>query len=50
MDTSEYIDIVNDNNKVIGVATLEEMYVKKYNHRIVHIFVLHPEEKKIYFS
>src|SRR3989344_3867087 len=46
----EYIDIVNDNNEVIGSATQEEIYNKKLNHRIVHIFVIHPISNKIYFQ
>jgi len=36
----EYLDIINDNDKVIGQATREEIYQKKLMHRIVHLIIL----------
>ena len=33
------MDVVNDNDKVIGTAPREEIYAKKLPHRIVHVLV-----------
>ncbi len=46
----EYLDIVNDDNETIGTVAQEEVYRKKLNHRIVHVFVIHPTSNKIYFQ
>ncbi len=46
----EYMDIVDDDNKVIGKTTQEEIYAKKLNHRIVHIFVINPKTNQVYFQ
>ena len=35
----EYLDIVNDNDQVIGNAPRPEIYEKKLTHRIVHVIV-----------
>ena len=46
----EFMDLVNDSNEVIGVATQKEVYDNKLNHRIVHVFVINPETNEIYFQ
>jgi 8-oxo-dGTP pyrophosphatase MutT (NUDIX family) len=46
----EYLDIVNDDNKVIGNTSKNEVYEKKLNHRIVHILVINPKTKEIYWQ
>ena len=33
------LDIVNDDDQIIGQATLPEVYSQKLNHRIVHVLV-----------
>ena len=35
----EYMDIVDGNDQVIGSAPIDEIYEKKYLHRIAHIFI-----------
>lgn len=35
----EYIDIVDDNDRMIGSASKEEIYEKMYIHRIVHVLI-----------
>ena len=47
---SETMDVVDENNRVISQAPQEEIYAKKLNHRIVHIFVIHPSKKEVYFQ
>ncbi|RMD58567.1 NUDIX domain-containing protein [Candidatus Woesearchaeota archaeon] len=37
--TAEIIDIVDDENKVIGKASAEEVYKERLNHRTVHVLV-----------
>ena len=44
----EYLDIVDEYNRVIGKAPRGEIYEKKLTHRIVHIFVIHPKENKVF--
>ena len=46
----EYLDIVNEDNKVIGNTSKDEIYEKKLNHRIVHIIVINPKTKEIYWQ
>ena len=46
----EHMDIVNDKNEVTGKTTQEEIYAKKLSHRIVHVFVIHPKTKQVYFQ
>ena len=46
----EFIDIVNNQNQVIGKTTQKDIYEKKHNHRIVHIFVINPKTKEVYFQ
>ena len=46
----EYMDVVNEDNEVVGKTTQEEVYAKKLSHRIVHVFVIHPKENKVYFQ
>lgn len=46
----EILDIVTIHDEVIGSAPKEEIYVQKLCHRIVHIFVIHPETSDIYLQ
>jgi len=46
----EILDIVDASDKVIGSAESKEVYDKKLPHRIVHVFVVHPKTKAIYFQ
>lgn len=41
------MDIVNDQNKVIGVISKRLIYKKNHNHRIVHVLVVDPKTGKI---
>lgn len=47
---TEQMDVVSDDNHIIGQATQEEIYAKKLNHRIVHVFVVNPETRQVYFQ
>ena len=35
----EYLDIVDENDNVIGQATHDDIYKNKHNHRIVHVMI-----------
>ncbi len=48
--TVEILDIVDQNNVVLGSTTKDEIYDKKILHRIVHILVLHPDKPAIYLQ
>ena len=37
---SEYLDIVDDNNQVVGRESYRKIYEYKLSHRIVHVFVV----------
>jgi isopentenyldiphosphate isomerase len=39
MAVQEVLDVVDENNKVVGSAPYEEVYDKRLNHRIVHVLV-----------
>lgn len=47
---TEYMDVVDDNDNVTGKTTQEEVYEKKLTHRIVHVLVINPKTKEIYFQ
>ncbi len=47
---AEYMNIVDDQDRVIGQTAQEEIYAKKLNHRIVHVFVINPKTNQIYFQ
>ena len=47
---AECLDIVDDQNNVIGQTTQEEIYSKKFNHRIVHVFVINPKTNQVYLQ
>lgn len=47
---TEVFDIVDKNDKVIGKTDMLELYEKKHLHRIVHVFVVHPKTKAVYFQ
>lgn len=47
---TEYLDILDDDGVVIGQASQEEVYDRKLNHRIVHVFVLHPETGAVFLQ
>ena len=46
----EILDVINAKNVVIAQVTQEEVYNRKLNHRIVHIFVIHPSEDRVYLQ
>src|SRR3989338_11211782 len=46
----EFMDIVNNEDKVIGKTTQKEIYDKKLTHRIVHVFLIDPKTKKVYLQ
>jgi len=48
--SEEPMDIVDDNDQVIGQTTQGEIYSQKLTHRIVHIFVINPETNEVYFQ
>ena len=39
----EFLDIVDDDDEVIGSASISDIYEKHFTHRIVHIFVFNGE-------
>jgi isopentenyl-diphosphate delta-isomerase type 1 len=41
----EFLDIVNENDEVIGNASKNEIYEKKLLHRIVHVFVFNDKDQ-----
>jgi len=43
----EYLDIVNNNDEVIGQCTVSESYDKLLPHRISHIFIFNNEGKML---
>ncbi|MCA9495365.1 MAG: NUDIX domain-containing protein [Nanoarchaeota archaeon] len=45
MESIEYIDIVNDGDEVIGLASKEDIYKKRLLHRIVHIMILNDKNE-----
>ena len=47
---AEYMDIVNDEDEVVGKTIQKEIYEKKFTHRIVHVLVINPNTNKIYFQ
>lgn len=47
---SEMMDIVDENNQVVGKTIQEEIYSRKLPHRIVHVFVINPKTKQVYFQ
>jgi 16S rRNA (adenine1518-N6/adenine1519-N6)-dimethyltransferase len=36
----EFLDVVNDRDKVVGRASMKDIYQKSLTHRIVHVFIL----------
>lgn len=41
----EFLDIIDENDNVIGAASKAEVYEKRLMHRIVHVFVLNNKNK-----
>lgn len=41
----EFLDIVNENDEVIGQASYQEIYDKLHSHRIVHILIFNNDGK-----
>jgi isopentenyldiphosphate isomerase len=41
----EFLDIVNENDEIIGVASKEDIYKKLLCHRIVHVLIFNNEAK-----
>lgn len=46
----EYLDIVDDIDVVVGRAAKEDVYARKLNHRIVHVFVIKARTAEIYLQ
>ena len=46
----EVLDIVDNKDFPVGEAPIEEIYSKKLTHRIVHIFLLNPNQSEIYLQ
>ncbi|HLD03008.1 MAG TPA: NUDIX domain-containing protein [Candidatus Nanoarchaeia archaeon] len=44
------MDHVDENNLVVGRVSKEDIYKKKLPHRIVHVFVLNPDDGKVYLQ
>ncbi len=42
MEEDEWLDVVDDGNRVTGKDTYENIYRKGLSHRIVHVFVFNP--------
>lgn len=49
MVTQEVLDIVDENNKVVGEAPYDEVYEKRLNHRIVHVLIFN-DKGEIYLQ
>ncbi len=39
MVMQEFLDIVDEENEVVGAAPIDEIYSKRLNHRIVHVMI-----------
>src|SRR3972149_8166401 len=48
--SSEVLDVVDAHDRVVGNAESTDIYAKKLTHRIVHVFVVHPQTKQVYFQ
>ena len=46
----EMLDIVDENDVVIGSSAKDDVYAQKLLHRIVHVLVLHPQRPAIYLQ
>jgi isopentenyldiphosphate isomerase len=46
----EMVDIVDDNDEVIGNTFKQEVYLKGLSNRIVHVFVVHPDSGEIFIQ
>jgi len=44
----EIVDVVDENDIVIGTALKPDVYTQGLSNRIVHVFVIHPENGSIY--
>ncbi len=49
-EQSEFLDVVDEKDSVVGTASMDEIYNKKLTHRIVHVFVIHPETSELYLQ
>ncbi len=49
-EARELLDVIDENDSVIGFSPMSDIYGKKLTHRIVHIFVMHPETSDIYLQ
>ncbi len=47
---AETLDVVNNNDEYITTASIDDIYRMRLTHRIVHIFLIHSETKKIYIQ
>ena|SRR3989344_5500301 len=45
MDKIEYLDVVNDDDIVVGKALRKDIYENKHRHRIVHVLIFNDREE-----
>lgn len=50
MNTKELVDVVDENDEVIGTADKMAVYEDGLSNRIVHVFVIHPESGEIFIQ
>ena len=43
LSKKELLEVVDENNQVIGIADRQEMHKKGFRHRSVHIFIFNPQ-------
>ena len=43
----EFLDVVNENDEVVGKASKKEIYEKSLTHRIVHVFVFNDKGEMV---
>lgn len=46
----EYLDVIDANDRVVASLAKTDVYAKKLGHRIVHVFVIHPETKQLFLQ
>jgi len=43
----EYLDVVNENDEVVGRDTRKNIHAENKTHREVHVFIINPTDRKI---
>ena len=46
----EFMNIVNNNDEVIGTTSKDQIYEQKHTHRIVHVLVVNKKRNQVYFQ